>query len=369
MKPNIFNYATNQLSQDAVICWMIDWANSENTGMKEFSYDFIKEILNLNYNHFNLNNLVKVEIKRQYHGIDILALLSFNDGDILPLIVENKMYTTEQGNQLERYYQIILKENKNDEKIVDPVGIYYKSGFIYDYETVKVENAGYKVFTRTMMLDLMKKYIGNVESDIFNNYYDYLTNIDLKEVIIENTIDADDMENMDKVLGTNQGQWMLMKKMFGITQKPYRWNGSSHGIPWTQWVIVEQFEKIGLWDSIFYRLDHRMEGYNLSIRQYLDYEKIDLCKKYLKKSDKATIIEDKMKRLGRLKICFERALENTRLKGVSVLKAGKVSSRGLKECDIGVFFIKDSNTFRRIIEFIPVFNKVFKEEIKLEFKF
>ena len=363
MKPNIFNYATSELSQDAVICWMIDWANSENTVMKEFSHDFLKAMLNLDHNrHIDLNNLLKVEIKRQYCSIDVLALLSFKDETMLPLIIEDKTYTTEHGDQIRRYYDIILEQNKGDEKIAKPLGIYYKSGYIYDYETVKAEIEGYMVFTRTMMLDLMKKYIGNAESDIFNNYYDYLTNIDLKEIIIENTIDADDMENMDKVLSTNEGQWMLMKKMFGTTKKPYRWSGSSFGSPWTQWVILEQYEKEGLCDSIFYRLDRRIEGYNLSIRQYLDFEKLDLYKENLRVVDNAIIIQDKIKRLERLKTCFGRALDDTKLKGVSVLDAGKVSNRGSKECDIGVFFINERNTFRRIIEFIPIFNEVFRRE-------
>jgi hypothetical protein len=356
MKPNIFNYATSELSQDAVICWMIAWINSEDTIMKEFSCDFIKKMLKLCQNScLDSNTLVKVDIKRQYYNIDVLVSLYFDDGTIQPLIFEDKTYTLEHENQLKKYYDIILKKNKGNEKILDPVGIYYKSGFIYDYESVKVEMAGYKVFTRTMMLDLMKKYIGNVQSDIFNNYYDYLTNIELKEVIIENTIDANDMANMGKVLDTNEGQWMLMKKMFGITQKPYCWSGTSHGRPWTQWVILEQFEKEGLCDSIFYRLDRRAEGYYLSVKQYLN--EVD-----------AIIIQDKMQRLDRLKICFDKAFENTKSKGISVLDAGKISNRGSKECDIGVFFINERNTFKRIIEFIPVFNEIFKEEIQREFK-
>ena len=30
MKPNIFNYATSELTNDAMICWMVDWANSKH---------------------------------------------------------------------------------------------------------------------------------------------------------------------------------------------------------------------------------------------------------------------------------------------------------------------------------------------------
>ena len=30
MKPNIFNYAKSELTNDAIICWMLDWTNSEH---------------------------------------------------------------------------------------------------------------------------------------------------------------------------------------------------------------------------------------------------------------------------------------------------------------------------------------------------
>ena len=34
-KPNIFNYATKELSQDAVICWLIDWAAGKAVRIKK----------------------------------------------------------------------------------------------------------------------------------------------------------------------------------------------------------------------------------------------------------------------------------------------------------------------------------------------
>ena len=33
--PNLFDYATKELSQDAVICWLIDWAGRETNGDPE----------------------------------------------------------------------------------------------------------------------------------------------------------------------------------------------------------------------------------------------------------------------------------------------------------------------------------------------
>jgi hypothetical protein len=34
MKPNIFKYATSELSQDAFICWLLAWAKDENKSLQ-----------------------------------------------------------------------------------------------------------------------------------------------------------------------------------------------------------------------------------------------------------------------------------------------------------------------------------------------
>ena len=31
MKPNLFNYATSELSQDAFLLWLLEWANPSNS--------------------------------------------------------------------------------------------------------------------------------------------------------------------------------------------------------------------------------------------------------------------------------------------------------------------------------------------------
>ena len=41
MSQNIFQYATSELSQDAFICLIIAWFDSDNKKLKEISQDFI----------------------------------------------------------------------------------------------------------------------------------------------------------------------------------------------------------------------------------------------------------------------------------------------------------------------------------------
>ncbi len=55
-KPNIFKYATKELSQDAFIYWLLDHANPEyesvNQGVKEVAYKLLKKFLNWRVFHF-----------------------------------------------------------------------------------------------------------------------------------------------------------------------------------------------------------------------------------------------------------------------------------------------------------------------------
>ena len=46
-KPNIFKYATKELSQDAVICWLIEWSSYEGQGhekLRECGQQFVKAL-------------------------------------------------------------------------------------------------------------------------------------------------------------------------------------------------------------------------------------------------------------------------------------------------------------------------------------
>ena len=59
MKPNIFNYAKSELTNDAIICWMLDWTNSEHEIYKNLS----REILRLFTDNENLD-VESVNIKK-----------------------------------------------------------------------------------------------------------------------------------------------------------------------------------------------------------------------------------------------------------------------------------------------------------------
>nr|WP_310788039.1 hypothetical protein [Fusobacterium nucleatum] len=62
MKNNLFTFATSELSQDAFICWCLNWINYPN----EILYPMAKDIFsNLLKEEKNLENK-EIEIRKQY---------------------------------------------------------------------------------------------------------------------------------------------------------------------------------------------------------------------------------------------------------------------------------------------------------------
>ncbi len=371
-KPNLFNYATSELSQDAVLCWILDWINYEEAEMKNFALGFIDRILKLHsYDTLSAMNVKEIEIQRQYKNIDILITIHFNNSDVLYLIIEDKMHTVAHSNQLKKYSETVASQANNQENLIKPIGIYYKTGFVFGHEKKYVEQENYKVFDKVMMIELMDEYKDNIESDIFNDYYEYLKLLKDREDDLVRYIEGDiiDEVKMNDVFNSPEGQWILASRL--IEQMNYYikelYNGTSRGgKPWTQFAINRYFENHNLPDAVFYRIDSRKQGDYIALKQYLDFEDSKNCKGFLGTADTVDILKDKQARLSRLRVCFDNTtaiLENEDY----YITPGKISNKGKKESEIGVFFINTDIGFSKLLKFLPEFNEVFCDELKKEF--
>lgn len=164
MKPNIFNHATGELTNDAMICWMLDWANSEDKRYRNLSQDIIRLFTK------NKNLDIKfVNIKKQYKNIDILV--EVNNSEVI--VIEDKVKTSHHSNQLERYKDII--EHEDVYKNCNKHYIYYKIG--NECLDNEVKEAGYTRISRDTILNVIKKY-QNLDNDLLNDYIDYLESME-----------------------------------------------------------------------------------------------------------------------------------------------------------------------------------------------
>ncbi|MEH7076951.1 hypothetical protein V7089_23840, partial [Neobacillus drentensis] len=102
--PNIFEYASSELSQDAFICWTLAGLNYPNSEINKFSKAFLDLILDSSLNQlhkayqFNSQDVVHIDIKRQKDNIDILATLEIDNGygkRYETLLIEDKVFSTQ----------------------------------------------------------------------------------------------------------------------------------------------------------------------------------------------------------------------------------------------------------------------------------
>lgn len=165
MKPNIFRWATSELSQDAFICWLLSWANNkESIELYETSKFLIHKLTNGKIDSFE-----KVEVRKQSNNIDVLCIV--NDSQVI--LIEDKVHAKDHSNQLERYYLLLQKKYQ----IEDIFPVYFKTGDQSNYKGI--EKIGYKTFLRNDFLDVLNFGINKgIKNEIFVDFYHHLTGIE-----------------------------------------------------------------------------------------------------------------------------------------------------------------------------------------------
>lgn len=337
--PNLFNYATKELSQDAFLCWTLEWRNIRGHQMCEFAYQllesFVKE--SVYKNQINPLDIDKVDLIKQYKNIDVLVLAELKSGTILPIIIEDKTDTSEHDNQLDRYRKIIIDEYTD---LPEPICIYYKTGYIFEPKS-EIEKHHYIVYDKLKILDIMKVFANDKMPLLFCDYYAYLVNKQKYENDIitayDRAVQSGDINILTKTLNIDFAQWELMNKLTSNIEKKFIYRGiNQSGEPWTQCKIDYSYLKGN--DEAFYRIDRNKDGYYLSLRQYLIYDNADYMKK-MGISDKDVLYKDKMKRLDIYRKCFEKSVRE-----IDNIIPIYISNRGAYESEIGSFRLDSIDT-------------------------
>ena len=106
--PNLFKWASGELSQDAFFCWLLAWAQRrekyEDAAKHQTGVFFLNSLLALHQMQAP-EEYGRVEIRRQFRGIDILILIH-ND---LALLIEDKTASSEGDGQLRGTSKLSVK--------------------------------------------------------------------------------------------------------------------------------------------------------------------------------------------------------------------------------------------------------------------
>lgn len=162
---NLFDHATKELSQDAVICWLIGWADADATegpaddGMRRCGRAFVDALFAKWHDRpVELGDRIRTEVRSQESRIDVLARV---DGRYV-LLIEDKTDTGAHDNQLDRYRTSVINGETSFGKVVynDLFPIYVKTGNHSLRSRQHAEAEGYAVFDRTDFLGILDTYDG-----------------------------------------------------------------------------------------------------------------------------------------------------------------------------------------------------------------
>lgn len=281
MTNNLFSFATGELSQDAFICWCINWFNDLS---KPNLQEMAKRIL---YKLTNIDDIKTVDIYRQFSEkvevdgknlsvkIDVLVIINKN----IAVIIEDKVYTSEHSDQINRYAVGLKKIYQNKKQPLDKIfTVFWKTGFYYDIDKVTI--ADVPVNAQDVKA-ILKDYL--CESEIIKDYYEYLEKLtQWYEVHKQYWLPASEGSEALNISEHEIAQYTFMRDIFpeslwkkvkGEKYEKYQiYSGSSFGRPWTQTLIViNQFADGGSYD-VFWRIDTDKYGPYISLRLYEKYK-------------------------------------------------------------------------------------------------
>ena len=224
--PNLFHYATNELSQDALICWLIEWAGQplgatkEDEELRRWGLRLVNALLNHRRGEqdpIELKSGSRVEILRQERNIDVLARI--NERHVL--LIEDKTDTKDHSNQLSRYYHDVVEGRTTFREVrkSDLYPVYFKTGnqpLADDRRIEAIENCNYKVFNRKDFLTVLNDYKGR--NAILLDFRKYLQELE------------DDTNAYAEWTRSQSGSWLSWEGFCRCLE--YEWGSSGRWIWW-----------------------------------------------------------------------------------------------------------------------------------------
>jgi len=172
--PNLFTFATSELSQDAFLAWLCSWAKPElvanDASLNSCAQSFIKILFDKCDKpcHKTCPDIKTIRIQKQYYGIDVLCIVN----EQYYIIIEDKTNTKDHSGQLLRYANEI--SNNLGIKEENILKIYLKTSDQSSYHSVREQ--GYASVKRGDILSVLKDCQTN--NQILLDYRERLEGID-----------------------------------------------------------------------------------------------------------------------------------------------------------------------------------------------
>lgn len=320
-RPNLFHYATSELSQDAFICWLAAWADSKwkdtDPTLHQTAREFVTSMIRKVKPDYDQAQIKTINVRRQVEKLDILIEINQGTDGRLAILVEDKTHTDHHSGQLKRYYDNAGK-SYTSEQIVP---IYFKTGYQSKFD---VRQYKYEKYLRQDFLNLLRGNAKKVNNVI---YADFLAHLESMESAV-NQFSTKDLTVSEGELAWNdndrRGLFMHLYDIFSKTDSKTNWSyvanpsGGFFGFHWNYEVHAQgnywtylQLEgdklcyKIGFSDKVYEAIDWKEKAQKIKsiwsgILLKLDEEstakhaKIGKTMTIAKKSDRARYLVPKV---------------------------------------------------------------------------
>lgn len=202
---NLFDYATSELSQDAVICWCLNWLNEPETELYPLAVDLLKKM-----GEVTVESGQTLRTVQQFYKTDILICLP---GKNRVILVEDKTDSSEHGEQIRRYRERLMRLSEEERRLcgidenVKIRTVYFKTGFLYDAD--RLVDADITI-TGEAFLQCLTPYQG--KSEILDAYL-----IFLERKLKQQAREKDFLQEPERLNDSAIAQHTLMRMIFPET--------------------------------------------------------------------------------------------------------------------------------------------------------
>ena len=260
---NIFNFATSELSQDAFICWCLNWLNYKDSELRDLAVDLLKE-----FGEEDVSDNQEILIKRQFKKIDILVVLK---GLNRVYIIEDKVHSSESKDQIGGYKRKIKELGKDEKKDlgidenIEVKTVYFKTGFHFSPDKNVKAN---KIITGKMFKEILEKYRN--KNEILDNYYEYLVEKLRTQENEKDYLECKAESHWDwNIAKSNIAQYCFLKEMFS-EERVKSFKNKGNGPVVSQYNLLEKSPIKGTNETfnIFWRVDTIGGGTYLRLNYY-----------------------------------------------------------------------------------------------------
>lgn len=299
--PNIFSYATKELSQDAFICWLVACAAEATSPLHECGLAFVRTLFRAGASDESAGIPVmdpngnpiapyngSCEVSdvgnpcTQYNRIDVYFQARV-DGQIVSFIIEDKIDGQPSKGQLKGYLDAVIQDPE-EKDLIKPV--YFKTGYVFSDEREAVEQNNYSVFEAEDMKNFLNCHQEVVrQNQILCHYAKYLN--DKKRTRVEafanwdlnqDYVQWEFMEKLRDVLRGAAGEWRFSVPR-ALPNFQHAWRNilirgkNRDGTPFTQyWFTDHLFWRLDAWRPLrLMYLDNAGQNYNGIQETYRDY--------------------------------------------------------------------------------------------------